>query len=356
MKALVFEQYGKAEEVLLLKDIPEPEPDAGEVKVKMLYSPLNPSDVINTIEGTYRDAIGKAIWNYGKSEDQFSVDPNGNRVLPSLPHVPGLEGVGVVVKAGAGLYPKFLMGKRVTVIGARKGNWQEYNVVDARQALPVKSGINDEQAAVSFVNPVTAYAMIHEVLKCRSGDMVLQSAGNSEVGKMIIRMGKRFGFQTINLIRNKAQAEHLRAIGANHVIDISSENLRERVFQITKGRGVPFALDPIAGSLASEMVLCLGLNGKLLVYGTLSSELLHFSSRDLMTPLSSVQGFFLTNWMMQHGLLKKFSIMRKVASLVKSGELQSQIYKTFPLEYFREAMHEVRQSNNRGKILLKINA
>jgi len=354
MKALVFEKYGKAEEVLSMKDIPEPEPAAGEVKVKMLYSPMNPSDVINTIEGTYRDAIGKAIWNHGKPESQFSVDPNGERVLPSLPHIPGLEGVGVVVKAGAGLYPKFLMGKRVTVVGAKKGNWQEYNVVDARQALPVKSSISDEQAAMSFVNPVTAYAMTHDVLQCKRGDIVLQSAGNSEVGKMIIRMGKRFGYHTINLIRNKAQAEHLLAIGADHVIDICTENIKERVAHITKGRGVKFALDPISGTLASEMVQCLALNGKLVVYGTLSSQPISISSRDLMTPLSSVQGFFLTNWMTQHSLLKKLSVTRKVASLVKSGELQSQIYKTFPLENFREAIHGVRQSNNKGKILLKL--
>lgn len=355
MKALVFEKYGKAEEVLALSNIPEPEPAAGEVKVKMLYSPVNPSDVINTIEGAYRNAIGKAMWNSGKAEHQFSVDPDGKRVLPLLPHIPGLEGVGVVVKAGAGWYPKFLMGKRVAVVGAKRGNWQQFNVVDARQALPVKSGISDEQAAVSFVNPVTAYAMIHEVLRCRSGNTVLQSAGNSEVGKMIIRMGKRFGYHTINLIRSASQAAHLRALGANHVIDISTENITERVAHITQGRGVRFALDPIGGSLASQMVQCLGLHGKLLVYGTLSSEPLQFSSRDLMTPLATVQGFFLTNWMAQHGLLKKLSITRKVASLVKSGELQSQIHKTYPLENFREAIDAVRQPDNKGKILLKLN-
>ncbi len=355
MKALVFEQYGKAEAVLALKVLPEPEPAPGEVKVKMLYSPVNPSDIFNTVEGTYRDAIGKAIWNYGKPESQFTIDPNGERMLPALPHVPGLEGVGVVVKAGEGLYPKYLLNKRVTVVGAKKGNWQQYNVVDARQALPVKNGISDEQAAVSFVNPVTAYAMIHEVLKCSKNDVVLQSAGNSELGKMIIRMGKRYGYQTINLIRNNAQTNHLLSIGADHVIDISTENLKERIFHITKGKGVKFALDPIAGSLAFDMIQCLGINGKLLVYGTLTSQALNFSSRDLMTPLSSVQGFFLTNWIGSQSLLKKLSLTRKVASLVNSGELKSQIHKVFPLENYRDAIAEVHKINNQGKILLKLN-
>ncbi len=355
MKALIFEQYGKAENVLQLKEIPEPEPGPGEVKVKMLMSPINPSDLYNTIEGTYKNAISKAIWNYGKPEDQLSIDPGGERKIPALPHIPGLEGVGVVVKVGSGFYPKYLMNKRVAVVGAKKGNWQQYNVVDAKQALPIGKGISDEQAAVSFVNPVTAYAMICEVLKCKQGDIVLQSAGNSEVGKMIIRMGKKFGYQTISIVRNKEQISGLKAIGANHVIDSSAQNIREEVFRITKGMGVKYALDPIAGSLASEMVQCLGLHGKLLVYGTLSSEPLSFSSRDLMTPLASIQGFFLTNWIGSQKILKKLSVTCKVAGLIKSGELQSRIHKVFPIDDFQSAIAEVNKKGNQGKILLKLN-
>ncbi|MFM1918568.1 MAG: Mycocerosic acid synthase [Candidatus Hydrogenedentota bacterium] len=354
MKALLFDQYGKPEDVLRLVDLPEPEPGPGEVKVKMLYSPVNPSDLINTIQGTYRDAIGKAIWNLGKPESEYAVDPKGERKLTPPPQVPGLEGVGVVVKAGAGLYPRLLMGKRVLVIGGKRGNWQEYNVVPAKQALPVKAGIPDEQAAVAFVNPVTAYAMVHEVLRCGAGETVLQSAGNSELGKMIIRMGRRLGYKTISIVRDATQAPHLKSIGADHVIDISTENLKERVHQITGGQGVPFALDPIAGSLASAMIPCMGLRGRMLVYGTLSAEPLQFSSRDLMTPLASVEGFFLANYMAGLPLLKKLSLTRKVAALVQSGELGSDIRQVYPLEAFRSAVADVQQPNNRGKTLLKL--
>lgn len=355
MKALVFDRYGKADDVLEIRDIPEPQPGPGEVKVKMIHSPMNPSDIINTVEGAYRDAVAKAIWNVGKPEHALTMDPLGERGLPSLPHVPGLEGVGVVVEAGAGLYPRLLLGKRVAVVGGKRGNWQQFNVIDARQALPVRRGISDEQAAVSFVNPVTAYAMIHEVLQCRRGDVLLQSAGNSEVGKMVARMGREAGYQTISIVRNKEQAEHLRALGAHHVIDITTENLRERVFQITQGAGVRYALDPIAGALASEMVQCLGLNGKLLVYGTLSGEPLGFSSRDLMTPLASLEGFFLSNWMASKSLIAKLKLTRKVAALVERGILQSDIQRIFPLSDFRAALEVLRTPGNAGKVLLQLN-
>jgi len=354
MKALVFEEYGKAESVLQLQDVPEPEVGPGEVKVKMLYSPMNPSDLINTIEGKYRDALGRAIWNLGRTEDAYAVDPGGERLIQPPPQVPGLEGVGVVVAAGAGLFPRLLLGKRVAVVGAKRGNWQEFNVVPARQALPIHRAISDEQAAVAFVNPLTAYLMIHEVLKCGPGDIVLQSAGNSEVGKMIIRLGKQVGFRTINLVRDGGQAARLRALGADHVVDLGGGDLLQRVHEITEGQGVRFALDPIAGGLASEMIRCLGMHGKLLVYGTLSTEPLMFSSRDLMTPLSSVQGFFLTNWMAGQSLLRKLSITRKVAKLVAGGVLSSDIRKVYDLADYREALRDAQATGNQGKILLRL--
>ncbi len=353
MKALVFEMYGDAKEVLSLQEIDEPIPQKGEVKVKMLYSPLNPSDVYNTIRGTYKDAVGKAIWNHNKLVADFSMDPEGVKTIPSLPHIPGLEGVGVVVSAGKGVYPNYLVGKRVTVVGADKGNWQEFNIVSAKQALPVNKSLSDEQAAVSFVNPVTAYIMIKEELKVQKGEFLLQSAGNSELGKMIIKLGKHFGFKTINLIRNESQREHLLALGADYVIDITAEDVKSKVYDITNGKGVAYALDPLSGELPSNMIQCLGLNGTLMVYGTLLSTPLSFSSRDLMTPLASVKGFFLTNWMAQIPLWKKIMVIKKVGKLVQKGVLSSDIDKTYELTEFKEAIASFEAGNNQGKILLK---
>lgn len=356
MKALVYEEYGKAESVVKLMQLPEPEPGPGEVKVRMLYSPVNPSDIFNTIEGTYRNAMGRAIWNYGKEQTQFSADPEGMFPLQSLPNVPGLEGVGIVVKAGAGLYPKFLVGKRVVVVGGKRGNWQEFNVVNVKQALAVRKDISDEQAAMSFVNPVTAYAMICEVLRVKKGEFVLQSAANSELGKMVIKMGKKYGYKTINLIRNAQQEKGLKDLGADFVIDISTSDIRKEVFKITDGKGVPFAIDPISGSLASEMVLCLGLNGRMLVYGTLSSDPVSFTSRDLMTPMAKIEGFFLSNWMLQKSIVEKISIIRKVSKLVADGTLQSTVHKVFKLDEYEKAFETVKEAGNKGKVLFNISA
>ena len=109
-----------------------PEPGPGEVRVRMIASPINPSDLL-VVRGRYG-------------------------VLPRLPATPGFEGVGVVDKAGPGLLGRWVEGKRVAVINSAGGNWAEYAVIPARQARPIPADIPDEQAATFFVNPATVLA------------------------------------------------------------------------------------------------------------------------------------------------------------------------------------------------------
>src|SRR5512143_2982232 len=125
MKAIVFERFGGRAEVLAVRDVPAPEPGPGQVRVRMIASPINPSDLL-VVRGRYG-------------------------VLPHLPATPGFEGVGVVDKAGPGLLGRLVVGKRVTVINHNGGNWAEYAVIPVRQARPLPSDLPDEQAASFFV-------------------------------------------------------------------------------------------------------------------------------------------------------------------------------------------------------------
>src|SRR5437660_118043 len=139
MKAVVFEQFGDPAEVLHVREMAVPEPGPGQVRVRMIASPINPSDLL-IVRGQY-----------------------GRR--PALPATPGFEGVGVVEAAGPGLLGRLRMGHRVAVINGVTGNWQEQAVVPARQVVPVPAAVTDEQAATFFVNPASALVMVRKVLK-----------------------------------------------------------------------------------------------------------------------------------------------------------------------------------------------
>src|SRR5262245_13164150 len=151
MKRVVFERPGPPAEVLRVQDdVPAPEPRRGEVLVRMLASPINPSDLMYIAGG------------YG--------------IKPRLPATPGFEGVGVVEASGGGVLGWLRKGKRVAVISDRNGNWAEYTVTKARQVVPVPDDLSDEPAATFFVNPATAVVMTQDVLKIPAGAWLLQSA------------------------------------------------------------------------------------------------------------------------------------------------------------------------------------
>ena len=333
MKSVQFDQFGEPSAVLQLRDIETPQPKPGEVLVRMLLSPVNPSDLM-TIRGVY-----------GKQ--------------PKLPCTPGYEGVGIVEASGGGLLGKLLIGKRVALLNGINGNWQERTTTLAKQAVPLPKSLPSEQGATFFVNPTTAFAMTQRVLAVPAGEWLLQTAAASELGKMVVRLGRRFRFKTLNIVRRPEQAETLKSLGADAVVVFdpdkqSADDLRAEVQRVSGDRGVRFAIDPVGGATGSAVVKCLASGGRMLVYGTLSPEPLSFSPRDLMTPGASIAGFWLARWLPQLSLIAKLKLIRTVSGLIQEGVLTSQISDVYPLDCIGEAVRAAETSGRTGKVLLRI--
>ena len=109
------------------------------------------------------------------------------------------------------------------------GNWAEQVVVPARQVWPAPSALTDEQAATFFVNPASALVMTRYVLAVPPGAWLLQTAAGSALGRMVIRLGRHFGFRTLNVVRRREQAEELAREGADAVVATGDESLVERI-------------------------------------------------------------------------------------------------------------------------------
>ena len=276
---------------------------------------------------------------------------------PALPQVPGFEGVGIVEENGGGLRGRMFMGKRVAVLNQDGGNWAEQVVVPAKQVIPLSSRLSTQQAATFFVNPATAWVTTQEVLQIPKGAWLLQTAAASQLGRMIVRLGKQMGFRTLNVVRNKAQVELLKSQGADDVIVFDAEQspageLRKQVSSIVGDSGVRFAIDPVGGTLANAVLETLGMGGQLLVFGTLSEQPLQFSPRDLMTRQATVTGFWLGNFMQAQSLLFKLKLVRRLTRLILDGTLATQVGDTFRLDDIAKAMATKARS---GKTLLLMN-
>jgi NADPH:quinone reductase-like Zn-dependent oxidoreductase len=329
MKAIVFDRFGEPGDVLEVREVPTPEPGPGEVRVRMIASPVNPSDLL-VVRGRYG-------------------------VLPTLPATPGFEGVGVVDRVGPGMLARLLRleGKRVCAINHAGGNWAEYAVIPAKQARPVPADLPDEQVATFFVNPATVLALVRHVLAVPRGDWLLQSAANSTLGKMVVRLARHDGIRTINVVRRREAAAELESLGADVVLAAEEGPLAGRVRERTEGRGVRYAMDPVGGAIGTEVFRSLGERGKLVVYGSLSEEPIQVENRRLIAGRGTIEGFWLGHFLRGLSIPRALAFFRQVGGLIRAGVLASEIGPSFPPERIGEAVAAAEASGRMGKVLLR---
>ena len=327
MRAAVFNSPGEPAVLRVEDDVPAPEPGRGEVLVRMLASPVNPSDLMY-VRGRYT-------------------------VAPKLPATPGFEGVGVVEASGGGPLGWWLRGKRVCVLGDAGGAWAEKTVARARQCIPVPSQLTDEQAAGFFVNPTTTIALTRHVLAVPAGEWLLQTAAGSAVGRMVIRLGKRDGFRTVCVVRRREQADELKQLGADAVLVESDGPLDEQLKRHVPG-GVRYALDAVGGDLGRQAVRCLAPGGTLVVYGALSGEPITLDPRTLITGSKRVRGFWLGDWAKSRRLLQNLRLTRRLGRLIADGTLAATVGECFDLSRVADAARAAEVPGKPGKVLVRM--
>ncbi|MEM7436246.1 MAG: zinc-dependent alcohol dehydrogenase family protein [Myxococcota bacterium] len=350
MKSACIESFTTDPNDVELRDVDMPVPGPGQVRVRMTMAPVNPSD-FNFVEGTYQAAFGRLIWNHGQDRP---TDRPGEPPFAWPPYSLGAEGVGVVDAAGPGFLGKRLVGKRVAVAsGPPNGTWQEYALIDAKRAFAVPKALTDAQACAFFVNPLTALVLIRHVLRVPPGATLLQTAAGSALGGMVRNLAREGGFRVIDVVRSHAGAERLRAQGAEYVIALEREGLVDAVHRIAPG-GVEFVIDAVAGSTGSEAVRCLAPGGRMVCYGTLSGEPLSLPPRDLMMPMTRIEGFYLPGFLNKRSLFQRLQLVRANTKLIRRGVLDTPVEQVYPLAELHEALAHARRPGRSGKVLLAI--
>lgn len=356
MKSVRIERIPARIDDVRVVDVPRPEPAHGQVRVRMRLAPVNPSD-LNFVHGTYHDALARTLWNHGagSADPRVFFDPAHMNPCPLPPYALGGEGVGVVDAYGGGLLARRLLGKRVAIAaGPPQGSWQEWTVVDARRAVVLPPSVADEQASMFFVNPLTAFILARKVLCVPRGDWLLVTAAGSALGSMMVRLGRRFGFRTLCVVRSAAGRAPLDALGADAVVTTDTQDLIAEVHRITQGRGVGYAMDCVGGELAGQVIRCLAPGGQLVVYGTLSNSPLPLMSRDLMMPSASIRGFLLPGWLAMHQPLVLLGVLRAVKALTVAGVFHADIAETFAIDDVQAALTAATAAGRRGKVLLRL--
>jgi NADPH:quinone reductase-like Zn-dependent oxidoreductase len=324
MRAVELVAYSGAS-ALRLVSRPTPQPQPGEVLVRVAAAPVNPSDLM-FIRGLYG-------------------------IRKPLPCVPGFEGSGTVVATGPGLYGFALRGRRVAC-GSQSGDgtWAEYVVVSAWNCMPLLPHISFAGGATLLVNPLTAWALVDTARRSKTGALV-QTAAASQVGRMILGIARRCGLPVISIVRRAEQAALLRSFGAEHVLDSSQPEFDQRLAELCARLGATLAADAVGGEMTGRLLAAMPRGAQVLVYGALEEAACQLDPGQLIFNHKRVRGFWLADWLVERSRLEvlfaSVMLQTRFASIVRST-VQARV----PLIEVRRGLERYEQAMTAGKVLL----
>lgn len=325
MKSLILKQDGLAaerpESVVLTDMTPfvdytdhaEPEPDEGEVKIKVSLASVNPSDEM-FIQGLY-----------------------GQRRVQGTPA--GFEGVGEVVASGGGPVADGIKGLRVAFVAVpgKPGSWGEYAIANAATCIPLIPEVRDEDGAAMIVNPLTALAMFDIVREAHDTDgaekAFVITAGASQLCKLMIAVAKDEGFRPIAIVRRDSQIEMLKQAGATHVLNCESDGFAADMQAVMKAEKPRIFLDAVANGISSAIFTAMPRKARWIIYGKLDDEMPVLQEPGQMIfMMKQIEGFWLTRWMTEKPMADKMKAIQTAQKRFASGEWQTDVTAIIPLE------------------------
>lgn len=224
-----------------LEDVTVADPTGNQVLVKMEAAPINPSDLAILVGGADMET---ADYSPGKFVAKMPEPINAaSRARHGLKLPAGNEGAGTVIAAGDSAAAQALLGQRVSCV---PGNaYSQYCLADAAMCLPLGDH-TAEDGASAFVNPMTALGFV-ENARADGQKAILHTVGASNLGQMLTRICKEDGLDLVNIVRKSEQADLLRRIGAEHVVDQSRDDFMERLTDAIRDTGAFCGFDPVGG-------------------------------------------------------------------------------------------------------------
>ncbi|MEM5481522.1 zinc-binding dehydrogenase [Pseudoalteromonas fuliginea] len=242
---------------LALKNIEMPQPGPDEVVVRLEAAPLNPSD----LGVLFSAADMSTAVQLGTVQNPVITADVPAQFMPSLKTrvdkaTPvGNEGAGTVVAAGSSPAAQALIGKTVAVIGG--GTYRQFICANVQSCLELKEGTTAKEGASSFVNPLTALAMV-ETMRAEGHKAIIHAAAASNLGKMLNRICIADSIDLINIVRKAEQETLLRNMGAKYIVNSSSDSFLSDLTAAIIETGATIAFDPIGGGqLTSDILNCM---------------------------------------------------------------------------------------------------
>jgi NADPH:quinone reductase len=325
MRAAYYESNGPARQVLQLGDVETPQTGGGEVRVRLLTSGVNPSDVKSRAGLTRKIAFPRVI--------------------------PHSDGAGEIDAVGEGVSPT-RVGERVWVWN---GQWRrpfgtaaEWIVLPSEQAVALPANVTMEAGACLGIPAYTGYQAVL-LARAKEGSAVLVAAGAGAVGHYAIQFAKKRKATVITTVSSPAKAEIARQAGADHVIDYKREDVGERVMAITGKRGVDAVIEMDLAANARLLPNVLAPNGVVAIYGSGAAEA-SIPFQFLLQNSITMQ-FFLVYLMPQ---AERERATADITRMLERNELIHNVAQTFDLGDMVAAHEAVESGKAMGNIVVRL--
>lgn len=322
MRSITFAEFGSPARVLNLLERPSPQPGPGEVRVRMVMSPIHNHDLM-IVTG-----------HYGYK--------------PALPAYPGTEAVGVVEALGEGV-SHLQVGQRVA--GGASATWADSYIADAVRVVPVPDSVDDETACQLVSMPLSAAMLLHG-MTLNQGDWIIVNAASGAVGKLVAQFGAEQGINVLSLVRRDSAVADLERFGVGNVVSTESKGWQGRVIAATKGAPIRYGVESIGGRAADELLALLGEGGTLISFGALSGRPMQISPDNLLFKDTTVKAFWLAKLMRTTDAAVIGKLLGEIVTRAASGKLKLPVSARFDLADVAKAAEAATTPGRDGKVVL----
>jgi NADPH2:quinone reductase len=322
MRAVLCKEWGGPEK-LAVEDVPSPPIKDGAVRIAVHAAGINFADLL-LVSGQYQEK-------------------------PQFPFTPGMEAAGVVTEVGPGV-TTIKAGYRVMALTGT-GSYAEEIVVDASRVYPIPAKMDFAAAAGFPVVYGTSHGAFDWRAHLKAGEWLMVHGAAGGVGLTAVEIGKVMGAKVIACAGSAEKLEIARQYGADHLINYSREDIRERVKAITSGRGVDVVYDPVGGDAFDASLRCIAWGGRIIIIGFASGRIPQAPANILLVKNIDVIGFYWGSYQARKPELLRDSYA-KLLGWFEQGKLKPHVSARIDLKDVEQAMNLLQERRSTGKVVL----
>jgi NADPH2:quinone reductase len=322
MKALVCNEFGPAEN-LSLEERPAPSPGKGEILVDIKAAGVNFPDIL-TVQGKY----------------QFK---------PELPFVPGAEVAGIVTAVGEGVTSHKVGDKVISTL--QIGGFSEQCVASEHGSFGMGETMSFEQAAGFAITYGTSYYALKQQAKIQPGETLLVLGAAGGVGIATIQIAKAMGAKVIAAASSEEKLDFACEAGADLRINYSEENLKDKVKELTGGKGADVIYDPVGGDFSEQAFRAIAWDGRFLVIGFASGPIPAIPLNLMLLKGASLVGVFWGAWAARFPMESRQNF-DELIEMIDGGQFSPLVTEVYSLDDYKAAFASISERRAKGKVIL----